>query len=141
MKNLIYPHTGIDQCQYNCITIQCVKSNCFPTNTLQSQLVPSIIGCTLTLVYCYIHLVPPINFVESPNDIDLYAPYLFLDINIQKSYSSASLICHAYLPVMNLPEIPTTFQFIYHMAATKFLFNLPNILRQTHFHEYSSSPI
>ena len=107
MKNLIYPDTCLDHLTTTlvyCITIHCVKSNCFPTNTRQSQLVPSIIRCTLTLVYCYIPLVPPINFVESPNDIDFYAPYLFLDISIQKSYSSASLICHAHLLVMYLPE-------------------------------------
>ena len=38
-----------------------------------------------------------IRIQESPNDIDFYAPYLFLDISIQKSYSSASWISHAHL--------------------------------------------
>ena len=95
------------------------KIKLFPTNTQQSRLVPPIVGYTLTPVYLLYCISPTTTFVELPNDIDPLCAYLFLDISTQKSYSSASMICHAHLPVIYLPEFPTTFQFIYHVTATK----------------------
>ena len=117
------------------------KIKLFPINTQQTRHVPPIVGYTLTPVYLLYYTSPTNTSVELPNDIDPLYTYLFLDISTQKSYSSASMVCHAPFPVICLPEFPTTFQFIHHMNATKSLFNLPNILCQTHSHEYSSSPV